>query len=100
MRQNVSSILHNTTRLHALSDVCIADQNSLIFVQKSKMEEFKRLLNDGKVTIDSKFQYGQKDKTGRDRWIVFHDKDQKMFQVTIPKSSSLHSHAFPCATKS
>jgi hypothetical protein len=33
------------------------------------------------VTVDSKFQYGQSNKEGLGRWLVYHDKEHKMYQV-------------------
>ncbi|KAG8909107.1 hypothetical protein FRC02_007998, partial [Tulasnella sp. 418] len=32
------------------------------------------------VTIDNKYQYGQKNKTGENRFIVYHDKERKPYQ--------------------
>lgn len=61
----------------------VAGQGSFIFVQTDLLADFKKRQGaDGKITIDTSFQYGQKDKTGADRWIVFHDKTKnKPYQV-------------------
>lgn len=35
----------------------------------------------GKTTITDKFQYGQKNKEGANRFVVFHDTSRKPYQV-------------------
>ncbi|KAG9119788.1 hypothetical protein FRC07_005024 [Ceratobasidium sp. 392] len=42
--------------------------------------------------IDAKSQYGQADATGKNRWVVYHDKGRKPFQHRFVKSV-LHSEA-------
>jgi len=37
--------------------------------------------DDWVVTVDEHFQYGQKNKAGEDRWLVLHNKNNKIFQV-------------------
>ncbi|KAJ7714869.1 hypothetical protein B0H16DRAFT_1701915 [Mycena metata] len=32
------------------------------------------------VTLNDRFQYGQKNKNGDERWVCLHDKDNKIFQ--------------------
>ena len=61
----------------------------MIFVQKSYLDNFKSKISgglfisgSGTFTVDDSFQYGQRDSSGTGRWLVFHDKDQKMFQVS------------------
>jgi hypothetical protein len=34
------------------------------------------------VGVDSRFQYGQKNKEGEGRWLVLHSKDNKLYQVS------------------
>ncbi|CAE6461815.1 unnamed protein product [Rhizoctonia solani] len=42
--------------------------------------------------IDAKSQYGQADKTGKNRWVVYHDKERHPYQHRFVKSI-LHSQA-------
>jgi hypothetical protein len=37
----------------------------------------------GKATLNDKFQYGQKDADGTDRFIVYHDQNNKPYQAGI-----------------
>ena len=69
----------------------IAEEN-LIFVQASKLDEFKNRKIDGDALtfkVDDSFQYGQK-KDGSKRFLVYHDKNNKPYQVTLPP----HHHQF------
>ncbi|KIW92486.1 uncharacterized protein Z519_06333 [Cladophialophora bantiana CBS 173.52] len=53
-----------------------------IYVQASKLEEFKQKKKDGKdftFVVDDSFQYGQ-DKEKTKRFLVFHDKSNKPYQ--------------------
>lgn len=34
------------------------------------------------MTLDYHFQYGQKNTEGEKRWVVLHDKSNKIFQVS------------------
>lgn len=34
------------------------------------------------VSVNDRFQYGQKNKNGDGRWLVLHNKDNKMYQVS------------------
>lgn len=40
------------------------------------------------VSINDRFQYGQKNKNGDGRWVALHDKDNKPYQVS--SSSACH----------
>ena len=63
--------------------LCTASENQhvgILFVEKSKVEEFKGLVNDGQTTVDEKFQYGQANKAGDKRFLVYHNKDNKPYQ--------------------
>ncbi|KAJ7775350.1 hypothetical protein B0H16DRAFT_1302880 [Mycena metata] len=55
-----------------------------IFIQADMMEASKKLTvaDQAKYTIivDTDFEYGQKDKTGKGRFLVFHDKSSEIFQ--------------------
>lgn len=62
----------------------VAEEN-LIFVQASKLDEFKNKKTDGDnltFKVDDNFQYGQK-KGGAKRFLVYHDKSNKPYQVTF-----------------
>ncbi|KAF7557484.1 hypothetical protein G7Z17_g726 [Cylindrodendrum hubeiense] len=61
-----------------------------IFVAKNMLSQFEALKGDGKIKIDGNLQYGQKGDSGAKRWIVYHDKNHKMFQV----SSHSYLHYF------
>ncbi|MCJ1264292.1 hypothetical protein MMC22_004163 [Lobaria immixta] len=57
-------------------------ETGIIFVQASKLAEFKNKKIDGDeftFKIDDSFQYGQK-KDGTDRFLVYHDKNNKPYQ--------------------
>lgn len=58
------------------------EQSGVIFVQKSKLEEFKGHLKDNQIEVNDKFQYGQEDSKGLGRWLVYHDKTNKPYQVS------------------
>jgi len=61
----------------------------LIYVAKNKLEEFKSKATKGdKLTlkVDESFQYGQK-KGGEDRFLVYHDKGNKMYQHRFVEST-------------
>ncbi|RPA75490.1 hypothetical protein BJ508DRAFT_18551 [Ascobolus immersus RN42] len=62
-------------------------QAGIIFVEHIMLHEYQKLLStDGTITVTSSFQYG--DKTPATRWLVYQNKQNKMFQVddsfTIP----------------
>ncbi|KAL0066376.1 hypothetical protein AAF712_006635 [Marasmius tenuissimus] len=38
------------------------------------------------VTMSDKYQYGQKNKNGDNRWVAFHDKGRKMYQHRFVES--------------
>ncbi|QRV94531.1 hypothetical protein RhiJN_22549 [Ceratobasidium sp. AG-Ba] len=48
----------------------------------------KNANGDYRVVIGPKFQYGQADKTGKNRWVVYHDEDRKPPQHCFVKSIS------------
>lgn len=61
----------------------------MVFVQKSFLDNFKGRISTGffisgpgTFTVDDSFQYGQQDSSGTGRWLVFHDKGQKPYQVS------------------
>lgn len=60
----------------------------MIFVQKSYLDSFKGKLSGNTFTVDDSFQYGQKDKSGAGRWLAYHDKSQKAYQVSQWRSCS------------
>ncbi len=58
-------------------------EEDIIFVQASKLDELKNKKIDGDnltFKVDDSFQYGQK-KDGSKRFLVYHDKNNKPFQV-------------------
>ena len=60
----------------------------VIFVQADKIDEFKSKKTDGEdftVTVDGSFQYGQ-NKQQTTRFLVFHDTNNKPYQVSEPWS--------------
>ena len=65
------------------SEMAKEGKAGVIFVQKTMLTEFKNKIREGRITVDDSFQYGQKDKTGEGRWLVFHDKKNKIFQVCL-----------------
>ncbi|KAL9608380.1 MAG: hypothetical protein Q9167_006777 [Letrouitia subvulpina] len=57
-------------------------EENIIFVQASKLDEFKNKKIDGDsltFRVDDSFQYGQK-KDGSKRFLVYHDKKNKPYQ--------------------
>ncbi|OAL06434.1 hypothetical protein IQ06DRAFT_288370 [Phaeosphaeriaceae sp. SRC1lsM3a] len=55
-------------------------KSAAIFVQEEKLEEFKALATSGTWTVNEVFQFGQaKDRSVR--WLVYHDKEHKPYQV-------------------
>ncbi|KAJ4137290.1 hypothetical protein NW768_002872 [Fusarium equiseti] len=72
----------------------------LLFVQDRYYKDFNSNVPGARqeggswvVTIDHQFQYGQKNKNGDGRWLVLHDKSNKMYQhrfmiVTIQSKAS------------
>ena len=61
-----------------------SEHSGLLFIQKNMLDGFKAKQVSGQKEItfkvDDSFQYGQ-DMSKKNRWIAFHDKSQKMFQV-------------------
>lgn len=56
----------------------------LLFIEKKRVEEFKKEQVEGQpmvFVVSDKFQYGQADSKGTNRWLAYHDKSYKMFQV-------------------
>jgi hypothetical protein len=57
-----------------------------LFISSGKLAEFRKLDStggaDGKLTIKvtTDFQYGQKDKTGKNRFLVYHEEDRKVMK--------------------
>ena len=51
------------------------------------LDQLKRKkINGGRemtLKVDDSFQYGQLNTSGDQRWICFHDKSQKMYQVHL-----------------
>jgi hypothetical protein len=60
--------------------------DGLIFIQASMLDSFKKKALPDKekytIVVDTDFQYGQKDKTGKGRFLVYQDKEFKIFQVS------------------
>ena len=61
-----------------------AEHSGLLFIQKNMLDAFKakQIAGQKEITfkIDDSFQYGEARREEK-RWIAFHDKSQKMFQV-------------------
>ena len=66
-----------------------AENSGLLYIQKNMLDAFKakKITGQNEITfkVDDSFQYGQ-DKAQKNRWLAFHDKSQKMYQVC-----SIHS---------
>ncbi|KAH7169498.1 hypothetical protein DER46DRAFT_600346 [Fusarium sp. MPI-SDFR-AT-0072] len=56
------------------------NKTGVFFVQVEFLPKLLERFPTKVVKIDDTFQYGQKDKTGANRWVVFHDKALKPFQ--------------------
>ena len=69
-----------------------AENSGLLYIQKNMLDAFKakQVAGQKEITfkVDDSFQYGQ-DRSQKNRWIAFHDKSQKMYQVC----SDVHSFA-------
>ena len=61
-----------------------AENSGLLYIQKNMLDAFKakQVAGQKEITfkVDDGFQYGQ-DRSQKNRWIAFHDKSQKMYQV-------------------
>lgn len=73
-----------------------AETAGVIFIQLDMLQQFQAKQVDGKdqftVVVDQDFQYGQKSKDGTGRWLAFHNKDHKIYQVCVyasPESAPL-----------
>jgi hypothetical protein len=66
-----------------------AENSGVLFIQKNMLDAFKakQVAGQKQITfkVDESFQYGQ-DRSQKNRWLAFHDKSQKMYQVC-----SIHS---------
>ncbi|ERF69343.1 hypothetical protein EPUS_08816 [Endocarpon pusillum Z07020] len=62
------------------SKVTEEEHVGMLFIEKSKVEEFKGVVKDGQITVSEKFQYGQPNKAGNKRFLVYHNKDNKPYQ--------------------
>lgn len=66
----------------------LANTKYFLFVSSGKLEDFKKLDtnngSDGKLTfkVSPDFMYGQRDNTGRNRFLVYHQRDRTIFQVS------------------
>jgi len=62
------------------------EPEGVLFIQTSYLQQFKNKAAGDKekftITVDESFQYGQK-KGGTGRWLVYHNKDNKPYQVMI-----------------
>ena len=61
-----------------------AENSGLLYIQKNMLDAFKakQVTGQKEITfkVDDSFQYGQ-DRAQKNRWLAFHDKSQKMYQV-------------------
>tara|TARA_R110002003_G_scaffold296_4_gene18636 strand:+ start:14781 stop:15101 length:321 start_codon:yes stop_codon:yes gene_type:complete len=66
----------------ATADITPGNAEGAIFVQCSKVNDFKAACSGEQFTLDvsEHFQYGQ-DKAQTKRFLVFHDKGNKAYQV-------------------
>ena len=57
----------------------------MIFIQHDYVDRFKAKSSgdDFSVTVDESFQYGQKNARGEGRWLAYHDRSQKPYQVSV-----------------
>ncbi|KAH7136290.1 hypothetical protein EDB81DRAFT_656908 [Dactylonectria macrodidyma] len=69
---------HNADALIFIQERIYKDDNSADFI--GKLPGAKKDGADWVVTITDRFQYGQKNASGEKRWIVLHDKSNKIFQ--------------------
>lgn len=56
------------------------DEQSYIFIQQGKLDALKAKSSGDSftITVDDSFQYGQKNKQGEGRFLVFHDKSRNL----------------------
>ncbi|KAL3483156.1 hypothetical protein BJX62DRAFT_86422 [Aspergillus germanicus] len=65
----------------------------LIFIAKENLDEFKNLAHDTNnkehltITVSDNFLYGQNNKDGRRRFLVYHDKGRDIFQHRFVQSA-------------
>lgn len=64
----------------------LGPESSMIFIQKSYLDNFKGKLSGNTFSVDDGFQYGQKNAQGEGRWLAYHDKSQKAYQVSQRQS--------------
>jgi len=61
-----------------------ANGEGVIFIQKDKASDFKNLgQKDGdeyQITVNNDFRYGERDKKGNFRFLVYHDTSREIFQ--------------------
>jgi hypothetical protein len=61
-----------------------AEKSGLLYIQKNMLDAFKtkKVTDQNEITfkVDDSFQYGQ-NSAQKNRWLAFHDKSQKMYQV-------------------
>jgi len=69
---------------HFSSIATEAEKSGLLYIQKNMLDAFKakQVTSQKEITfkVDDSFQYGQ-DRAQKNRWLAFHDKSQKMYQV-------------------
>lgn len=61
-----------------------------LFINEASLAEFKHNpAVDGKIVfkVDEEFQFGQANKKGKDRFLVFHNKNNTIYQVLWPDTS-------------
>lgn len=71
----------------------LGNTESVIFVQKSYLDTLKDKKVSGEdftMIVDDSFQYGQ-DKNKTKRWLVYHDKNNKAYQVCEKPNNSIDS---------
>lgn len=83
-KTRVSAVDDHHVYSRSLTSTTTGDEESLIFIQKSYLDALKNKKAPGDdltVIVDDSFQYGQnKEKTKR--WLAFHDKNHKPYQVS------------------
>jgi len=65
------------------------EHEGVIYVQQSKLDEFKSKAKDGDkftIQVSDQFQYGQ-EKGEKNRWLVYHDKGNKPYQHRFIEST-------------
>ena len=70
--------------------MCLGGDKGRLFINEAALAEFKHNpARDGKVVfkVDEEYQFGQANKEGKDRFLVFHNKNNTIYQVSCPNAS-------------